>query len=129
MVLLFMVNMTVVTLVTRRPCRPAVAVETHARGAKKSNAPATVHELETLASDQFLTRGNPKEVEEGHKEESRPRSRQNEETKTESVEQSEGFFKLKASLTAMWLPAVVGDNTGTCSSPPPSPPWSPRSWC
>ena len=79
MILLFIVNVIVVTLVTSEFC-------------------------------QKTTEENPSEkTEEKEKKDKAKAENQGEKPERELVKRSKPFYKLKAALTAMWLPAVVGD--------------------
>ena len=126
MIFLFIVNVIVLTLVAREFCQK-VTEETPNEGReeeekKTSELPAveltTEEELATKKTGQEGTQESQTTGTEVVTEEemistgaSSPQEAKalTEKPKMESEQQSKPFYKLKAALTAMWLPAVVGN--------------------
>ena len=92
MVLQFIVNLTVVTLVTREFCQ-----EVTEENPRESTEKEDKNTIELMIEEELVTKKTGQEV------------KGKNQSVTEDKKQSKPFFALKAAVTAMWLPAVVGD--------------------
>ena len=112
MIFLFIVNVIVLTLVAREFCQK-VTEETPGEGReeeekKTSELPA----VELTTEEELVTKTFGQEETQEHRSQTTGTAlvtEEEEEPQMDSEQQSRPFYELKAALTSMWLPAVVGD--------------------
>ena len=97
-------NLTVVTLVTREFCQevteenPRESTEKEDKNTMESLSAVLTTEPEEAGMEMMSTVSSQHEA-----------KALTEKPEMEPVQQSKQFYEMKAALTAMWLPAVVGD--------------------